>query len=872
MELADPLRSYAVLIGTSAYGADALDDLPAVAKNLSRLAELLQDPAVWGLPAGRCVQVAEPADPATVLRAIHHAARATQDTLLVYYAGHGLSDEGDLLLTLPDTDPEEPYTALEFDALRREVLRARGANRIVILDCCYSGRAMAGGMSGAAAPVEMAEQSRIAGSYLLTASAATRKALSPPEETYTAFTGELIRLLEHGLPGGDSVIEVSRIYEHLYAELRAKGRPLPQQRLSNTGRSLAFARNRHATAGPELAAVQDPVVVPADRPSAAVGEPALHVVPSELRSVLRGRPKDIIDHAAALRQEGKGALADELYGLVGALRPAQEVAALASLLIGSRGLGAGAVLGALTERTPETVTACLEAMHALDGTRESVNRLVMMAADRAPQQVAAIIRAFRAAGYTDEGDDLADEAVLSRKQSDRLVDLVGALWSADLEDVADRVIARATTDSAEEAARLADALLAMGRADQAFALYLRAADVVVRRPPAELARVLREMEAAGRSDAATELLARVTSGAVGPDAMAEVCEALWAAGLDAQAQALLIGAPASLGTQGVIELADRLRGFDRGEALDSLLGAAALAAPVEETAVYVDALRSMGRPLDANTLLARAAGRSLPEVAFFLGWLRSRGREGDRDGDRLLAAFARRPVVDRVAVFEDGAVPPRERGDLAEALLLGSEAEFLLAVRAAGDYDAPAVLVPMLSHLVNTDPAMAMGRLNALAREHLAAEEAVLAALMNEAGLLPGRPTDHEVHALVSEQPFAAGTRVHLMAALCAVGREEQVDKALRGSTTGLTIEEIIHWLAGLKRAGLDACADAVMEDTGRGSPGAIASLIAHLHERGQTEYAKRTLRTFSGLFSPGQSEFLSRALTTRPPGSTPFE
>lgn len=100
-------------------------------------------------------------------------------------------------------------------------------------------------MGGAGRAVQMAEQTRIAGSYLLTASSATRQSQSPPGETYTAFTGELIRLLESGLPDAGELIEATHVYEHLYGELRAKGRPLPQQRLSNTGRTLVFARNRH---------------------------------------------------------------------------------------------------------------------------------------------------------------------------------------------------------------------------------------------------------------------------------------------------------------------------------------------------------------------------------------------------------------------------------------------------------------------------------------------------------------------------------------------------------------------------------------------------------------------------------------------------
>ena len=79
MELADPLRSYAVLIGSAAYDAPSLGDLPAVTHNLTRLAELLRDPAVWGLPPERCVLVPDPADPSASSSATGDPASGSAD-------------------------------------------------------------------------------------------------------------------------------------------------------------------------------------------------------------------------------------------------------------------------------------------------------------------------------------------------------------------------------------------------------------------------------------------------------------------------------------------------------------------------------------------------------------------------------------------------------------------------------------------------------------------------------------------------------------------------------------------------------------------------------------------------------------------------
>jgi hypothetical protein len=107
MELADPQRSYAVLIGSSAFASDALEDLPAVSNNLTRLGELLRDPDVWGLPERQCAVLPQPDSREAILDAVHTAAGQAADTLLVYYAGHGLThpDVNGLLLALAGTDP-----------------------------------------------------------------------------------------------------------------------------------------------------------------------------------------------------------------------------------------------------------------------------------------------------------------------------------------------------------------------------------------------------------------------------------------------------------------------------------------------------------------------------------------------------------------------------------------------------------------------------------------------------------------------------------------------------------------------------------------------------------------------------------------------
>ncbi|TMU92802.1 ABC transporter substrate-binding protein [Streptomyces sp. DASNCL29] len=239
--LPDPAASRAVLIGTSRYAH--LEQIPAVANNLSALAAALCAPGSWGLAPEHCTVIEDPGTAVEVLEAVRTAAEEATDTLLVYFAGHGLVEprRGELFLGLTGSMQHRSYTGLPYGTLRDVVLDGRAGRQVMLLDCCFSGRVL-GFMSAASAEVVI-DQVEIEGTYLLASVPDTSFALAPPGETHTAFTGELLRLLREGVPGGPELLDLDTVYAQVYAALRAKGRPLPQKRDRNTAGGLALARN-----------------------------------------------------------------------------------------------------------------------------------------------------------------------------------------------------------------------------------------------------------------------------------------------------------------------------------------------------------------------------------------------------------------------------------------------------------------------------------------------------------------------------------------------------------------------------------------------------------------------------------------------------
>jgi ABC-type amino acid transport substrate-binding protein len=243
--VADVRRSRALLIGVGGYRT--LPDLPAVPRGVDALHVALRDPDLWGLPHDHCIALKEPRSTSEVLDTVRDMAAGATDTFVLYFAGHGFIEPhtDELYLALPDTDTDRPWTALPYDWLRRSLQRpeVRARRKVVILDCCYSGLALGGALSARGA---VADRVTVEGVCVLTASAETKTALAPRGEPFTAFTGEVVSTLTHGIPGGPEVLDVETVYRRVHAALAAKGRPLPQLRSRNTGSRIALVRNNAA--------------------------------------------------------------------------------------------------------------------------------------------------------------------------------------------------------------------------------------------------------------------------------------------------------------------------------------------------------------------------------------------------------------------------------------------------------------------------------------------------------------------------------------------------------------------------------------------------------------------------------------------------
>ncbi|MFE5402855.1 caspase domain-containing protein [Streptomyces sp. NPDC056580] len=257
----DGATSRAVLIGCSDFTDIDLPAIPAVGANLAGLRSALTDQTHGILPPEHCRVLADPADHRSVGAALAQAAREAEDLLLVYYAGHGLLDEDGLLhLALSSTDPGHVgFTGVPADLVKRHLGRARARLRVLVLDCCFSGRAVAAMTESGSL---LSAQLDVSGTYTLTSTTATAPSHAPPGQRHTAFTAALLDALSHPEP-----LTLDDIHQHVDTVLHGMGLPRPQRRSVN--------------AAGELALVRGPVRPHAGPPTGGEGEIRFREPPSE---------------------------------------------------------------------------------------------------------------------------------------------------------------------------------------------------------------------------------------------------------------------------------------------------------------------------------------------------------------------------------------------------------------------------------------------------------------------------------------------------------------------------------------------------------------------------------------------------------------
>jgi hypothetical protein len=602
--LPDPAKSRAVIVGSSRYSR--LDALPAVSNNVSQMVEVLTDDWLWGLAPEHCVRLLDPEHPAQVLDALAKAAAEASETLVFYFAGHGVlrPDAYDLYLALNDAALQQWWHAVRYDDIRRIMMESPGpTSKVVLLDCCYSGMAMMPGMGGGA---DIGDRARINGTYLMTASAETSVALAPRGEPLTAFTGALVKAVRSGVPDGPQVLDFNTLYNQVRNALVAAGRPTPQQRSGNGGGRIALVRN---------------VFYRGEHGRGWRGE--IQLTNDELQA-LRLPPGELLDRVAQERLRDEAA-ADRLLQVVGSRRAEQGVAAV------------------IHHSHPTDDTAEIQAIMSAAAGRPTAELITLIDAFRRTEQEARV-NPLLAACAKEPPDRITDLATRLRETGEpaAIVALLGAAVEARIDDLQqltpmlvslldaglDEQVGMILSDlgrrlAADRTLEFADALRAAGHEQASFSLYDVVVELAAARPVAMAAPLAAVMRRAGREDEGGRLVDRMAVRHSDWADRVDLLEALWTARAPAGTAENLDYLKEGDLLSAVLEL------YNRGqqEKTRQLMLTALAGRPPPSTARAVVALHEAGLPMEAHSLIEHAAAREAAEVVTLAGMFAGIGQD-----------------------------------------------------------------------------------------------------------------------------------------------------------------------------------------------------------------------------------------------------
>lgn len=240
---------YALLIATESYVDPGLQRLTAPGGDARALAEVLSDPEIAGFEVTTLVD--EPHHVVGEAIGDFYRDRRRDELTLLYFTGHGVKDDdGSLYLAMGNTRRDSlMFTALAAEQIDRAMAGCASRQKVLVLDCCYSGAFPAGKLAKGGTDVHTLERFQGRGRAVLTASDATQYSFEGDqisgEAARSVFTRHLVAGLRDGSADldGDGDITVDELYSYVHERVvEEMPRQRPKKQSDVEGR-IILARN-----------------------------------------------------------------------------------------------------------------------------------------------------------------------------------------------------------------------------------------------------------------------------------------------------------------------------------------------------------------------------------------------------------------------------------------------------------------------------------------------------------------------------------------------------------------------------------------------------------------------------------------------------
>lgn len=293
----------ALLITTAAYADAQLAWLRPPVSGAHDLAAALADPRAGGFAVDMLTDGTETEIRLAVGRFL--AGRSAQDTVLLYLSCHAIRDRARLYFAATDTWLRYPQrSALPAAAVLGELDRCEAGNRLLILDCCFSG-----GFAEEKGELDVAAELALDGRGIAVLSGSRAREYSyegrpiGPELPRSVFTEGLAVGLATGDADtdGNGRVTVAEAYNYAYRYVSQNTpRQAPQYYLEEGHGEMVLARARPRTRPQARISAADPPAGPRPRSADGVREPdaAVRRLDAHAVPVSFGTPAHPAAHAA----------------------------------------------------------------------------------------------------------------------------------------------------------------------------------------------------------------------------------------------------------------------------------------------------------------------------------------------------------------------------------------------------------------------------------------------------------------------------------------------------------------------------------------------------------------------------------------------
>jgi len=218
----------ALIVATGRYDDPKLRRLRAPASDAEQLAAVLRDPAIGDFE----VEIAQDCDERDLRRRIARFFRAggRDDVLLMHVSGHGIKDaRGALFLAASDTEIDLlDATAISAAWLDEQMTQSPSRRKLMLLDCCFSGKFPFNSTARAGDSVEVEERLHGRGRALITASNSMEYAYEGDELSGEGqpsyFTAAIVEALRTGEADRDQDrwISVDELYDFVFERVKER--------------------------------------------------------------------------------------------------------------------------------------------------------------------------------------------------------------------------------------------------------------------------------------------------------------------------------------------------------------------------------------------------------------------------------------------------------------------------------------------------------------------------------------------------------------------------------------------------------------------------------------------------------------------------